>query len=434
MSDAAGTPETLRPTFHVTTSSGWLNDPLGLTFHGGRYHLFYQHVPDVPEWDLACRWGHATSPDLLGWTEHPVALAPGDGDGGCWSGCVVVPAGGGPALLFYTSVNLPDLDAGRVRVARARDDSWLGWDKGEVVAAPPDPGLVMFRDPVVVPEAGGWLMVVGGALGGGTAAALAFTSDDLASWHYAGPLATRSGAETEGTWTGAGWECPQLLRVDGHDLLVVSVWEPARLHDVAVGVGTREGGRFAAAAWQQLTVGGGHYAASAFTDREGRAGLVFWVRGVGDPTSGWMGALSVPYLVGVEDGRVRLRPHPNLEALRREPGPGPHAALDAEWTPDPAAAGPVLELVTENEGAAVRLTAGEGWIEMTAGASAPVRLERTSGRVRILLDGPMIEVCTDRQLAGAAVPPFPGGLVPRLAGGALQWWALAATDAELAGA
>jgi beta-fructofuranosidase len=292
----------------------------------------------------------------------------------------------------------------------------------------------MFRDPVVVPEAGGWLMVVGGALGGGTAAALAFTSDDLASWHYAGPLATRSGAETEGTWTGAGWECPQLLRVDGHDLLVVSVWEPARLHDVAVGVGTREGGRFAAAAWQQLTVGGGHYAASAFTDREGRAGLVFWVRGVGDPTSGWMGALSVPYLVGVEDGRVRLRPHPNLEALRREPGPGPHAALDAEWTPDPAAAGPVLELVTENEGAAVRLTAGEGWIEMTAGASAPVRLERTSGPVRILLDGPMIEVCTDRQLAGAAVPPFPGGLVPRLAGGALQWWALAATDAELAGA
>lgn len=95
-----------RPSFHLS-ATGWLNDPLGLTFHGGQYHLFYQYVPDVPMWDLACRWGHATSPDLVTWTERPVALAPGDGDGGCWSGSVVDPGDGTPAWLFYTSVNLP---------------------------------------------------------------------------------------------------------------------------------------------------------------------------------------------------------------------------------------------------------------------------------------------------------------------------------------
>ncbi|PJI51996.1 hypothetical protein CTI14_50175 [Methylobacterium radiotolerans] len=44
-----------------------MNDPLGLTFHGGRYHLFYQHVPGADDWAPQCRWGHATSSDLLTW-------------------------------------------------------------------------------------------------------------------------------------------------------------------------------------------------------------------------------------------------------------------------------------------------------------------------------------------------------------------------------
>lgn len=411
-----------RPRFHVT-ATGWLNDPLGLTYHDGEYHLFYQHVPDVPEWDLGCRWGHATSPDLFTWTEHPVALAPGDGDDGCWSGSVVVPPDGGPAVLFYTSVTAADPDAGRIRVARPLDERWLTWAKGDVILTQPDPEGVMFRDPCVVPAgAAGWRMVVGGALTGGVATAFSFVSPDLADWRYEGRLATRSSEETDGAWTGVGWECPQLLVVDGHDALVVSGWEPTQLHDVAAAVGTIEEGGFAARAWQQVSVGGGHYAASAFRDRDGRPGLIFWVRGIGDPTSGWVGALSVPYLASVEGDQLRLAPHPNLEALRREPGPGGHTALDAEWIP--AGDTPSFELVSENQGAAVRVTGGDGWVEVTAGASGPIRLRREGGPVRVLLDGPVLEVSTDRELCGAAVPPFPAGLRPVIDGGDLRWWAV----------
>ncbi len=78
-----------RPTLHFTPRSGWINDPLGLTHRDGTYHLYFQHVPGQAEWAHTCHWGHATSPDLLHWTERPVALAPGDGDAGCWSGSIV---------------------------------------------------------------------------------------------------------------------------------------------------------------------------------------------------------------------------------------------------------------------------------------------------------------------------------------------------------
>ena len=92
-----------RPVLHFTSRSGWINDPLGLTHDDGTYHLFFQHVPAGTVWDPGCAWGHATSTDLLHWAEQPVALSPGDGDQGCWSGSVALPEPGRP-VVFYTSV------------------------------------------------------------------------------------------------------------------------------------------------------------------------------------------------------------------------------------------------------------------------------------------------------------------------------------------
>jgi sucrose-6-phosphate hydrolase SacC (GH32 family) len=57
-----------RPALHLTTRSGWINDPRGLTYHGGRYHMFFQYVPAQVLWGPQCWWGHAVSEDLLSWT------------------------------------------------------------------------------------------------------------------------------------------------------------------------------------------------------------------------------------------------------------------------------------------------------------------------------------------------------------------------------
>ncbi|WP_454296325.1 hypothetical protein [Salana multivorans] len=62
-----------RPVLHYAPAKNWMNDPNGLVFHRGRFHLYYQHNPLGSD-HRNMSWGHASSPDLLTWQEHPVAI------------------------------------------------------------------------------------------------------------------------------------------------------------------------------------------------------------------------------------------------------------------------------------------------------------------------------------------------------------------------
>ena len=234
------------PHLRFTAGEGWINDPLGLTYHNGKYHLFFQYLPHGVAWTPSCAWGHATSPDLFAWTEEKVALSPGDGDEGCWSGSVVRPSAR-DAVMFYTSVQLANAEIGRVRTARPVDSDWRDWAKEEFVADPPtDVELTNFRDPFVFRDAGAWWMLVGAGRADGVATAFAYRSTDLPHVHTGrtdpGAVRCRNGAGV--VWTGSMWECVQLVSVGDSDLLVLSVYDQKVLYHVACADGAYTDGRY----------------------------------------------------------------------------------------------------------------------------------------------------------------------------------------------
>src|SRR5437762_2206942 len=88
VADAGSYKETYRPQLHFTPQKNWMNDPNGLVYFEGEYHLFYQYNPFGDKWGHMS-WGHAVSKDLLHWQHLPVALREEDGVM-IFSGCVVV--------------------------------------------------------------------------------------------------------------------------------------------------------------------------------------------------------------------------------------------------------------------------------------------------------------------------------------------------------
>ncbi|MEJ1178676.1 MULTISPECIES: glycoside hydrolase family 32 protein [unclassified Pseudarthrobacter] len=403
----------LRPAFHFTAAEGWINDPLGVTWKDGQYHLFYQYVPGSTTWASNCHWGHATSPDMIAWTEQGVAVAPGEGDDGVWSGSIVTGAGGA-ATMFYTSVTEPDLGIGTVRTATPDDASWNSWTKGPKLMTAPDLGVVAYRDPFVFRDGGQWRMFVGAGLEGGTAAAVSYSSPDLSQWTLDGIAAQRSGTETEPVWTGTMWECPQLFEIGGSHVLVTSIWEDDVLHYVAYGVGSYSDGRFTARSWGQLSYGKSYYAPSFFRDKDGAPSLIFWVRGVISPEGQWASALSIPHTLTLDGDTLVAAPHADLAGYS---GPG-HLELagpdvfeamldggaDLECS---VTAGTVISLATPQGSLATLRHDGDG-IEVTVPGDADFTdvffpADEGSG-LRVIIDAGVLELSGRQGIMAVPLP------------------------------
>jgi beta-fructofuranosidase len=401
-----------RPRVHVTPAAGWLNDPVGGLVHDGRYHLFFQSVPDATQWQPACGWAHLVGDDLVRWRHLPPALAPGEGDRGVWSGSAVLD--GDEPVLIYTSIDGDDLDRGAVALARPLDAGLVRWHKDGVVLRPPaDPDVVAFRDPYVSGRPGEWRMVVGAGLRGRGGAVLAYRSRDLSSWITDGVLATAAGL-------GAIWECPQYVDLDG-PALIVSVWAGGRPDRVAASRGSEVDGRFRPGAWRTLGYGGSVYALTTYRDRAGRLAGSAWLRSPVQSPPGWAGMLSLPVLLSAgPDGAVSVAPHPDVDTLRAAPLPvlagrcavGGAADLDVELP-----RGGVLRL-----DGAVDLERDDGGL-----LAGTVRVPTGCDRLRVVVDRGVVEAWTgDGRWLALRLPHREVGAAAVLGPGRLSAWSLAA--------
>ncbi|EPY30859.1 beta-fructofuranosidase [Strigomonas culicis] len=164
--------------------AGWMNDPNGLIYFKGLYHVFYQHNPYSAEWG-PMHWGHLTSEDLIHWRHHPIALAPGDNwdRDGCFSGCAV--ENDGKLYLVYTGHHwlgepLDDNQIYQVQCLAVSEDGFNFEKKGIIVKPPAD--FAHFRDPKVWFQNGSWWMICGARDEKDQGQLLLYNTDDIEDW------------------------------------------------------------------------------------------------------------------------------------------------------------------------------------------------------------------------------------------------------------
>ncbi|MGA0557085.1 glycoside hydrolase family 32 protein [Larkinella sp. VNQ87] len=326
-----------RPQYHFSPKAHWMNDPNGLVYHNGTYHLFFQYYPDGMVWG-PMHWGHATSQDLVRWQEQPIALYP-DNLGYIFSGSAVVDVnntsgfgkdGKVPLVAIFThhDAELEKKKSDRFQyqsLAYSLDDgkTWTKYAGNPVL---PNPGITDFRDPKVrwyEPQKK-WIMTLA------TKDHITFySSPDLKSWTRESALGQDFGAH------GGVWECPDLLLFQHNGkqvwVLLVSInpGGPNGGSATQYFVGDFDGKIFKPYSTdiKWMDYGTDNYAGVTFANTGNRTILIGWMSNWQYanqvPTSPWRSAMTVARTLGLKEinGSFLLisTPVKELDALNGKP-------------------------------------------------------------------------------------------------------------------
>ncbi len=266
-----------RPQFHFMSKKNWINDPNGMVFDGEKYHLFFQHNPLGTDWGNMT-WGHATSPDMVHWTQLEHALLPYKVDrraGTIFSGTAVMDhhnslgkqVGDTPTMCaFFTFAAKPKFYQA-MAFSTDGGKSWTYWNEGRAVVANQgfDDGE---RDPKVFWHEASqqWVMALWVQEKPGRVRW--FTSNNLVDWQFASDLMR--------DWA---YECMDVvfLPLDGNSNDIKCV-----IYDASFDyeVGSFDGREFKAETKTLQNVRGNYYAAQTFNQApDGRVVQIGWMRG-----------------------------------------------------------------------------------------------------------------------------------------------------------
>ena len=320
-----GNREKFRPTYHFSPLYGWMNDPNGMVYKDGEYHLFYQYNPYGSKWGNMS-WGHAISQDLVNWKHLPVAIAP-DALGTIFSGSAVVDFdntagfGAGAIIAIYTQNS--DRQVQSIAYSTDNGRTFTKYENNPVLTSEARD----FRDPKVFwyESTKRWIMVL--AVG---QEMQIFSSPNLKDWTFESRFGEGQGAH------GGVWECPDLfeLPVEGTNdkkwvlLCNLNPGGPFGGSATQYFVGSFNGKEFvneSPSKTKWMDWGKDHYATVTWSDapdnrRIAIAWMSNWQYANDVPTSQYRSPNSVPRDLGLftVDGETYLQsaPSPELLALR----------------------------------------------------------------------------------------------------------------------
>lgn len=287
----------IRPMLHFTSGSGWINDPNGLFFRDGTYHMYYQHNPYDTKWGNM-HWGHAVSNDLIHWKQQKTALFP-DEYGTVFSGSALADKdnctghGWNTILYYYTAAGGTNQWSGSRKFTQRRAYST---DGGATLQKDPDFEIGCIdrenRDPKVFyhMKTRAYIMMLfldGNDFG-------IFRSTDLDKWELTQRLTLKG-----------GWECPDLIElpVEGSDQTYWIFWTA----DGFYYPGTFDGSRFIPDGGQRKAcIGAVPYAAQTFSGVAGRVISVSWLR-ISPTGKPYAGIMSVPSVLSLADSDSGLK-------------------------------------------------------------------------------------------------------------------------------
>ncbi|WP_424767350.1 glycoside hydrolase family 32 protein [Paenibacillus sp. sgz302251] len=331
--------EKYRPKFHFTPPANWMNDPNGLVYFDGEYHLFYQYYPYGTTWG-PMHWGHAVSRDLLNWEHLPIALAP-DEQGMIFSGSAVVDwndttgfFNGKPGLvaIFTHHAHQAESTSKECQSIAYSKDSGRTWIKYKGNPVLTSAQYNDYRDPKVFwhKETKQWIMI----LACGQTVCL-YHSSNLKDWSFGSEF-----GEGIGSHDGV-WECPDLfaLPLDGEGTKLTWVMFVSIANESGIKEGSRTQyftGQFdgrvfvpdhASRTIRWLDHGRDNYAGVSWSDipeEDGRRIYIGWMSNWKyanvTPTEGWRSAMTIPRELTLEsrNGDIALiqRPVRELDAFK----------------------------------------------------------------------------------------------------------------------
>lgn len=409
-----------RHKYHLMPPTGWLNDPNGLSYYGGNYHVFFQYAPEDARGGDKC-WGHYQSPDLLNWEYTGIAIYPDTeyDRNGAYSGGALTDDGN--LELFYTGNLKEEGDFDYINEGRGATVIYLSTEDGvhltekELLMTNDDYPADLsrhVRDPKVWKDQGSYYMLLGARTRGSLGEALLYRSEDKKAWRF---LKTITATEPFGYM----WECPDYFKVEGRPVFAFSpqgieaeeyrfanIYQSGYLADVRLpDIGQI---RDIYKKFREWDLGFDFYAPQTFEAPDGRRILFGWA-GVSDSPydnepsirEGWQHSMTVPRELSWKGGILCQKPVRELEALRKDEIVLEHGETEIH--------GGAFDLVAAREVAGdipvcicfnqeLQITYGHGVVSMeflnNTGSDRTIRKAKLDGlqNVRILMDVSLVEI------------------------------------------